>query len=141
MLLEWKRQPQQPVLVRGGDALRVDLALELDAALEGAVVDLHGEITRTRARRTLAPARDDERAPRRHDLDRRRVDAGQLDDDVHGRRFVRPIAVAGRAEPAAEAGVARHLPEIREELLDLALELVEVAPAAGHGFRPTPRSS
>ena len=37
-----------------------------------------------------------------------------------------------RAEAPPEAGEPRNLPEVREELLDFALEIVDVALAAGH---------
>src|SRR6185437_4116023 len=61
-----------------------------------------------------------------------RIDARKLDDDVQRRRIVGAEAVALRTEASAHAREARHLPEVREELLDLALEIVEVAPSPGH---------
>src|SRR4029453_8376046 len=39
------------------------------------------------------------------------------------------VAIHERPEAAAQPDRARHLPEIREEVLDLALEPVDVAPA------------
>jgi hypothetical protein len=37
-----------------------------------------------------------------------------------------------RAKAAPEAGESGDLPEVREELLDLALEVVDVSPVPGH---------
>jgi NTP pyrophosphatase (non-canonical NTP hydrolase) len=49
-------------------------------------------------------------------------------------RLVRVVAVDVRPEAAVQPGETRNLPEVREELLDLLLQLVCVASA----HRPTP---
>src|SRR5579864_6674873 len=106
---------------------------QLDAALEGAVLDLHGLITRAGDDRTRPVPGDRERLSGGCDLDRVGIDAGELDDDVEGGRVVRAEAVALRSEGAAEPGEAGHLPEVGEVLLDLAAEVVEVASMRRHG--------
>ena len=67
------------------------------------------------------------------DLDVLDVDAGELDDDRQLGGLVGAEAVDLRAEAVAQAREARHLPELGEELLDLAREAVDVAVA-----RPRP---
>ena len=62
------------------------------------------------------------------------LDAGELDDDRQLGGLVGAEAVDLRAEAAAQAREARHLPEVGEQLLDLAREAVDVAPA-GHADR------
>ena len=52
---------------------------------------------------------------------------GQLDHDRELVRVVGVVAVDVRAEAAAQPGEARHLPEVGEELLDLLVQLVDVA--------------
>ena len=75
----------------------------------------------------------DEEGPARHgDLEAFGLDARQLQHDVQGRRVVGPEAVALGAEAVPQAGEARHLPEVGEQLLDLAPEIVDIALATGH---------
>src|SRR5439155_8773511 len=123
---------QQSAFVYRGRACRVDLAAEVEPPLERAVLDLHRLVARARDRRTLPDAGDQERSAGRDDLDPFGLDAGQLDDDVQRGRVVRRVAVALRPEAATDAGEARHLPEVGEELLDLPLEIVEVPLAPAH---------
>src|SRR6266550_7090476 len=54
------------------------------------------------------------------------------------RRVIGAEAIALGPKAAAEPGEAGDLPEIREELLDLALEVVEVALPPGHLPSPYP---
>jgi hypothetical protein len=51
---------------------------------------------------------------------------------VEDRGVIGAETVALRPEAAAEPGEARHVPQVRKELLDLRLEIVEVAPMPGH---------
>jgi hypothetical protein len=71
---------------------------------------------------------DGERPLGNRDLDRLRVDAGELDDDDELIRVFRDEAVDRGPEPVSQAGEAGHLPEVGEELLDLPLQAVDVAP-------------
>jgi hypothetical protein len=64
------------------------------------------------------------------ELDLGGIHAGQLDDDVHSRRVLRPVGV----DPWAEAGaLGRYavVAEVGEELLHLGLQPVDV-PAGSH---------
>jgi hypothetical protein len=69
---------------------------------------------------------DDEDAVDDRELDPGGIHARQLDDDVHGRRVLRPVCV----DPWPEAGaLGRHavVAEVGEELLHLGLQPVEVS--------------
>jgi hypothetical protein len=123
---------QHPAVVAGPRRCRIHVLAELDPAFECSVFDLDCQIPRPVDLWALSDAGDDQHSVRRDDLDGVRIDPGQLDDHVERRRVVRAEAVALRAKAAPEAGEPRDLPEIREELLDLALEVVDVALASGH---------
>ena len=58
----------------------------------------------------------------------RRVDSRQLDDDRQLARVFGLEAVDGRPEAVPRPREAGHLPEVGEELLDLLLQAVDVAP-------------
>src|SRR5581483_602474 len=96
---------------------------KLDLALEGAEVDLHVEVAAATGAATLA--RDDERLVVGVEIDVVRVDARQLDDHLELVRVFGPHDVELRPEAAAEAGEARNLPELVDELLHLALQPVD----------------
>jgi hypothetical protein len=70
---------------------------------------------------------DDQDALPCNDAHALRVDAGQLHDDGQRVRLVRVEAVDVRPETVPQPGEARHLPEVREQLFDLLLQLVDVA--------------
>jgi len=97
--------------------------------LERAVLDLHLLVDATRQLRPRALARDHEHALADHDAHALRRYARQFDDHRQGVRIVGVEAVEVRAEAAAEPREPRHLPEVREELLDLLLQLVDVPSA------------
>ena len=65
------------------------------------------------------------------DLDFRRVDAAEVDDDGERRWPLGAVAVDLRTEASAPAGEARDLPEVGEELLHLASKPVDRV--VGHG--------
>ena len=78
----------------------VDVLAERDPALERAVLDLHLLVDAARASRGRAPLAGDRRASRSAtvDVERCRVDAGELDDDRERRRVVGAVAVDLRPE-------------------------------------------
>ncbi len=108
------------MLVAGDRALDLDVLGQPDLALEGAVLDLHLLVDAT-VRAVAAPLAGNEQRPLAcDDGERLRVDAGQLDHDDELVRLVGVVAVDVRPETPAEPGEPRDLPEIGEELLDLA---------------------
>ena len=128
---------QQAALVARGRARDVDVVGERDLALEGAVVELH--LLVVAAGRAWPAALAARRRARRGEATISKssaVDARELDDDRQLGGLVGAVAVDLRAEALAQAREARDLPELGEELLDLAREAVDVAPA-GHGSEPT----
>src|SRR4030095_14283143 len=74
-----------------------------------------------------ALAVDDERARRRGDVHLVGLHAGELDDDRDARRGGGVVRVDSGPEARARGRQTRGAPEVREELLDLALEPVDVA--------------
>ena len=67
---------------------------------------------------------DHERSLVCDDVDCRRVDAGKLDHDSQDVWVVGVEAVDVGPEASPQSGEARHLPELREQLLDLLLQPV-----------------
>ena len=60
------------------------------------------------------------------DLEVGGLDPGQLGDDRDAGRIVRPVDVHERTEAMPPPDQARNLAEVREQLLHLVLELVQV---------------
>ena len=110
---------------------------ETDVPLERPVLDLDLLVDAPRDLRAFSLACDHEEPLARDDADRLRVHAGELHDHRQRVRLVGVEAVDVRAKAVAEAGEPRHLPEIREQLLDLLLQLVDVP--ACHPARTVPR--
>src|SRR4051812_12427949 len=130
---------EDAVLEAGDGALRVDVLREAHLPLEGAVLDLHLLIDAPRDRRPRALSPDREHPLAGDDLHRPRVDAGELDHDGERVRLVGVEAVDVRPEPVAEARrETGDLPQVGEQLLDLLLQLVDVAPR--HDANRTPVS-
>jgi hypothetical protein len=118
---------QDAVLEPRDRAFGVDVLGEVHLALERPVLDLHLLVHAARHAWTLPLAADDEQPFARDDADRLWVYARQLDDDGERVRVARVEAVDIRAEPVPHPREARDLPEVREQLLDLFLQLVDVA--------------
>ena len=114
------------MLVGRGRGVGLDVGRQLDRALEVPVLDLHLLIGPARGRTAPLPG-DEQRASARHDLDRLGRDAGDLDVDAQLRGILRPVDVDRRPEAAAVPHEPRNLPEVGEQLLDLALQPVDVA--------------
>ena len=134
---ERKDDAQEAALVRRGRAVGVDVLPELDAPLERAVLDLHLLVPRSGSiGRSRTPETVNDRPATRTSMDVG-IGAGQLEHDVECGRVVGAEAVALRPVAAAHSGEARHLPHVREQLLDLALEVVEV-PASSCHLSPLP---
>src|SRR5581483_11837355 len=91
--------------------------------------------------RAAALAADDDLALGDRDLDVLRVDAGEIDHERHGGRVVGAVVVDVGAEAAAQTGEAGHLPHVGEELLEFALQPVDVALAHGTSVPPGGRST
>ena len=118
------------MLVASLDRVGVDLLAERDAPLEAAVVDLDVLVAAALRRRPPALAGDGEDAVREGEVDLRRIDPRELDDDVERGRVLRPVRVHARPED----GALRRQPvvaEVCEQLLHLALDAVDVT-ALGH---------
>src|SRR6266850_8204573 len=117
---------QYAVLEARARASRVDVLGEAHLALERPRLDLHLLVDATRLLRTLPLAGDQQQALPCVDLHGLRIDARQLHDDGQGVRVVRMEAVDVRAEAVPDAREAWDLPEVREQLLDLLLQLVHI---------------
>jgi hypothetical protein len=111
---------QHPLLVARARGGRVDRLVELDTALKGAVLDLE-LLVAAADRRAATLAGNDEHAVGYDDLDLRRVDPRQLDHDVQRGRVLTAHAIRLRAEPAAPTREAWEVPEVVDELSDLAV--------------------
>lgn len=134
---------EDAVLVARGRPRRVDVLGEAHPAAERAEVDLHLLVDALGYVQTLALTCDDQHPFGGDDVEGRRVDARQLDDDRERVRLVGVEAVDVRAEAVAQACEAGHLPELGEELFDLLVQPVatrhagsvakpDVAPSASH---------
>ena len=124
------RHGQESALVLGAGACRIDLLGELDPPLEGAVFDLHVE--EAAAPRGRPRASDDESLVVGEDPQGLGVDAGKFDHHPVLGRVVGSDHVDLRPEPAAQAREARDLPELVDQLLDLALQAIEMVFLSGH---------
>src|SRR5215831_342617 len=116
---------QQAALVARGCRRGVDGLGERDPPLEGAVLELHLLVAAAQLR-PAALACDDQHAVGRDDLDRARVDARELDQDVERRRVFAANAVDIGPEAAAGDDEARNGPEVVHELVDLVVQPVDV---------------
>src|SRR4029453_7625062 len=92
-----------------------------DGALEGAVLDLHLLVHAPAFLAVLADAlaRDDQRPVGGRHVELLRVDARDVHEHRERGRIRGPEAAELRPEAAAHAREARHLPEVREQLVDL----------------------
>ena len=95
------------------------------------MLDLHVEVTAVIPGRPRAG--DDERLVVGEDPQGLRVGSGELDHHSELRRVVGAHNVHLRPESAAEPREARYLPELVDELLDLALQTVELVFLSRHG--------
>src|SRR3954447_1888907 len=122
---ERQRDAQHSPLVAGRRLLGVGLVVPRHLTLKRAVLDFH--LTVVPARLGSAPlTREDEPVRPGDQVDRLRIDPGQLGDDDHG--VVGSIAVDLRPEAAPHAAREREdLPEVGEELLDLLGRVLEIA--------------
>ena len=113
-------------------ARRVDVLGEPDLPLERAVLDLHLLVDAARDLRALAARRviRSTRSPATT-LTLCGSTPGSSTTTVSCVRVVGVEAVDVRPEAVPDAREARHLPEVGEELLDLLLQLVDVAPRHG----------
>ena len=102
----------------------------LDPPLERPVLDLHVEVAAAGGPR--ADARDDQRPVVGKDPQALGIDSRQLDDDPELGRFLGADDVDLRPKAAPQTREARHLPELVDELLDLALQLVELVSLPSH---------
>src|SRR5438128_2896546 len=118
------RHGQEAALVLGARVRRIDLLGELNPPLERSMLDLHVEEAAAPGGR--ARAGDDERLVVGEDPQGLRVDAGELDHHSVLGRVIGANDVHLRPESAAQAGEAGDLPELVDQLLDLALQAVEL---------------
>ena len=98
---------------------------ERDAALEAAVLDLGLLVDLPADARPRSLARDRQRPVVHSELDRVRLDAGELDDDDQLMGLVGDEAVDGGPEAAAGSREPGHLPEVGEKLLHFAANAID----------------
>src|ERR1041385_4536851 len=116
---------EQAALVARCGGRGVDGLGKGDSPLERSVLDLHLLIAATPFRAAAFACNDEDAVGCDH-LARRRVDSGQVDEDVQRRRIVAADAVDVRPEAAAGEDEPRHLPEVVDELVDLVVQPVDV---------------
>lgn len=112
----------------GARGFGVDVLFQRDPALEAAVLDLRLLVDLSRYARACTIAGDRQRALLDRELERIAIDAGDLDDDDELGRVLRDEAVDRGPESVPDPGEAGYLPEVGEQLLDLSLQAVDVAP-------------
>ena len=103
-----QRDREDPALVLGARAARVDVLRQPHLPLERAVLDLGLLVDAAVGPRAHALAGDDEDALADDDADARGIDARELDDDGQLVRLVRVEAVDVRPEARARAEEPRH---------------------------------
>src|SRR5207247_6493254 len=112
-----------------------DVLAQHELAPERAVVELHLLVDAAVAGRPPPLAGDEQGLRGRDDLHLARVHPWELDEDGDLRRLPGAVAVDLRPESTA-GGEARDLPQLGEEVVDLAAQPVDVA-AARHGSQRT----
>src|SRR5438105_2363710 len=125
LLRDRKDDGEEATLVPCRRGCGVDGLGQGNAALEGPVLDLHLLVAAGQLG-AAALAGNDEDAVGRNHLDRARVDARQLDEDMQRRWILAADAIDVRPEAAARDDETRNVPEVVHELVDLVVQPVDV---------------